>query len=75
MLVAETVFDDDNKGDCDCVNLVVRVVDIDSAFVGDAFDVEDMVVVSLNVVDIEFVLAGVRVDACDCVNVAVDDVV
>jgi hypothetical protein len=45
LVVTETVFDDDNKGDCDCVNLVVRVVDIDSAFVGEAFDVDVKAVV------------------------------
>jgi len=53
MLVAETVFDDDNKGDCVCVNGAVRVGDIDSAFVGEAFDVDDILCVSLNVVVIE----------------------
>jgi len=53
MLVAETVFDDDNKGDCDWVVLVVSVVDIDSAFVGEAFVVDDILCVSLNVFIIE----------------------
>jgi hypothetical protein len=55
MLVAETVFDDDNKGDCVCVNVVVRVGDIDSAFVWEAFVVDDILCVSLNVAIIELV--------------------
>lgn len=53
MLVTETVFDDDNEGDCVCVNVVVRVADIDSAFVGEALDVDDILGVSLNVAIIE----------------------
>ena len=73
MLVTETVFDDDNKGDCDWVDLVVSVVDIDSAFVGEAFDVDDILCVSLNVANIELVSYVVCVGACDCVSEAVVD--